>query len=91
MKVLMVAAVFCGVLAGCAAVPPASTGTDDGISFASGRDCAVWRASDGLEICRDDHEVIQSAAAARVPALAPEQPAEVVGEEGHDLVLDGRS
>lgn len=103
MKALMIAAGFCGVLAGCEAVAPADgvaaanalalastgTGTDHGISFASG--CAVWRASDGLEICEDDHEVTQAAAAAEVPALAPEQPAEIVGEEGHDLVLDGRS
>lgn len=67
------------------------TGMDHGLSFASGRDCAVWRAFDGIEICKDAPEVIQAAAAAEVPALVAEQPAEVVGEEHHHVVLDGRS
>lgn len=101
MKALMIAAGFCGVLVGCTAVPPAvgiaaSTAADGVLlastgSFSSGQDCAVWRTLDGLEICKDDHEVVQAAAAAEVPALGPEQPAEVVGEEHHEMVLDGRS
>lgn len=97
MKTLMIVAGLCAVLGGCAG-PAAAEGVwlvsaelDQGAAFALGRDCAVWQSAEGLEVCAGDHDVIQAAAAAEVPALAPEQPAEVVGEEAHHLVLEGRS
>lgn len=66
------------------------TSTDHGLSLATGRDCAVWRMLDGREICTHAPGTMQAADALEVPALDGDRPAELIGEEHHEEVLDGR-
>lgn len=67
------------------------TSMDHGLSYASGRDCAMWRVLDGVAVCKDNVAAVQSAVARDVPALVPEHPAEIVGHEAPFTPLDGES
>jgi hypothetical protein len=71
----------------CAAPPSQMSATP----ASSRNDCLVWVSASGVPVCRHAALVIQAADAAEVPALIPESPQEVVGEERPNLVLDGAS
>lgn len=92
-KILMMGAGL--AMAGCG-TPAALTGQGGATSvaydgLAPAAQCQVWRAFNGVEICRGQAVVIQAADAAEVPALLHDRSPQVVGEEAHDAVLDGAS
>lgn len=91
------------VMAGCAASPgdiaaahaetalPVVRAAEIATLPAERHGCTAWITRDGVAVCREAAALFQAADAAEVPALAPERPQEIVGEEKHQLVLDGAS
>lgn len=67
------------------------TSSDHAFSMLAGEDCAVWRAFKGNLVCEDRAFVMQASDAAQVPSLGEETPQQIIGDEKHELVLDGAS